>query len=399
MPTTDRPTPWQALTSDDWRELAKLSAIEADSLRDWAELAAMRHGDVSTERAYHAAVKADQAAPSSMASAPDAYEGVRHSVVSKRSNSGRVARRVVRAGRAYVTGPDPFRPDTGDAIRVDSVSLTKMADAWIMLNDPAATEHECTCTDLTERVQRFRKGKPVMRDGAYAYDVRSLRACHCAPFPSLLGTELRSFAEIGPRDSFAHAVADHRTDIAGGLFSTNRDGIRRVIHGRRANGRPYVSTEHGPLADVVSDRRVATVTKLTWIARSRVSVRARQSDPVDSVNPATGVTELVAAHADRDLIWHGHKLVLRSAPKGRGSKGQTARRRAVKASAPWAPIAATIRAAMGEGSDSVEVNGVRITLGAPDAAGRFRATLAYCDGTTRTIRARTADPVARAAMV
>ncbi|MCD6056528.1 MAG: hypothetical protein K0Q89_58 [Thermomicrobiales bacterium] len=382
---------WQAIDDDTWQEAHGEAVDQLAPLAMWAHLAGMVHGDVSAERAYHAGMKTGQEAPRGMAPAPDPYEGVRHDVHSKRSNSGRTAKRVTRAGRTYVIGADPFR-EHGDPVRIDGITLTAIADAWHAIH---GGEHECTCDDLTEDRPIYRKGRMVIRNGEPVTRTVALRACHCDPFPRLAGTDLRAFAEVTPeiRDtSYVTPSATHRTSLAGGLVN-DRETVARTIRGRRGDGTPYVMTEHGEYGDAITDRSVPTIDTASHVTRTRLSMRPRKSDPTEST--VDGVTALLAPAADREHVWHGHRLVPRAGAVKSGSDTRKRRNAATRAAAPWSPFVPAIAAAIG-GTDPVVVNGVTVRLTIPGDTGRFRAHLTYCDGSTATIQARTADRVARA---
>lgn len=382
---------WQAIDADTWRDAMTEAVGQYDELGQWARLASMVHGDASPERSYHAGVKSGQESPRGAAPAPDPFEGVRHQTHSKRSNSGRTATRVTRAGKVYVIGPDPFRDDI-ELVRVDGITLTALADAWHAIY---GGEHECTCDDLTETRPIYRRGKMVVRNGEPVTRTVALRACHCSPFPRLAGTDLRAYAEVTPevRDaSYVTPTATHRTGIAGGLLSDS-EHVSRTIRGRRADGTRYAVTEHGRYGDAITDRSVPTIDTASHPTRVRLSMRPRKSDPTESTRD--GVTELVAPASDREHLWHGHRLIPRASAVRSGSDTRARRNARARAAAPWTPFVPAVRAAIGT-TDPFTLNGVMVTLTLPGATGRFRARLTYCDGTTESIQARTPDRVARA---
>lgn len=246
-----------------------------------------------------------------------------------------------------------------------------------------------------------------------------------ATFAPMLGTDAMSWEAIVRDDASAidrHGVARHRADIAGGIFH-GRDETTRVIRGRRSDGTPYVMTDAGTFGDAHTDRRVSASTVARHVPRYRLTIPrgvkrtpdvrstvvagpldvlgAPLADGTPEWTPAT-VSRLLAPSATDGMVWRGHRLTPATDPTVRARTGNAARdeRRATVREvtrAPWSDVAAEIAPHIGTES-TFTVHGVGVTLSAPGQTGRFRAHLVYADGSTRTVQARTADPVARAVM-
>lgn len=293
-----------------------------------------------------------------------------YDTIATRSRKGRSSFRVTARHPRYLVGTEAFRAEHGDDVSVDSITLTHQADAWIRQNDPDAET-----------------------------------------FPALLGTEARAFSQVihagnGAVDEYG--VARHRADVSDGLAGLPRDVIRQYREDR------------------LTARPTAPYTA-RQIARTRLVARRRKTDP----GVAYGVTEgptgrprasfygveidarsdgratpfsergglaIVSAGHDPSYVWVGHRKVLRSG--ARTAAERKAAERARKATpapvAPWAQTEAMLAPIAASTERAGTCQGVTVTLTSPDPSGRFRATLTFTDGTTRTIRARTLAPVARA---
>jgi hypothetical protein len=306
-----------------------------------------------------------------------------------RSRKGRTSYRVTARRPRHMIGADSFGAVTG----ASNYDVRGWADEWV--------RYQCAL---------------ALADG-WVNESRDI----AATFLPLLGTDAMSWEQLTYADASAidrHGVARHRADITGGYF-TSRDDIVRVVRGRRADGTPYRMIDRGRFGDAYSDRRVVRTTvarhvpryRLTRVesARRRTTIHTSVLGPVVDLGRAdrsdtpewtrATITRLVSPSTVDGMVWHGLRLVPIAdvAPStGRQGKRDASRKVAREARrAPWADVADVVRPLIGA-AGSYDVHGCRLMLGAPGATGRFRATVTYADGTTRTIQSRTADPVARA---
>lgn len=278
-------------------------------------------------------------------------------------------RRVTRAGRVYVTGPDPI---TGrDMVRMDSVTLQHLADALFPDLDP------------------------------------------------VLGTDLRAFAQVidaGHGASDDYGVARHRADITDGVSGLPRSIAREVrlhaVYGAETNEHgEYVTGGHRS-ASGLARRPDRFSTRRTLVRRTdgRIgshTMARRSGDPGADVRDASGalmyravivgnVTRIVSWSDDPSYVWVGHDY--RSRPRVKSTSiARTERRagRGVRATREVTPEESAIVDALAGGSDEVTVTfpDVTVTIVQHDAS---PMSVTMVRGSERvTFRARTAAVIAR----
>lgn len=369
-----------------------------------------------------------------------------------RSRKGRSTFKVTRHHRRYLTGPDPVRETIArlvdpatvtaeletvdvDAVRLDTLTLAAIADAWIVANDPAM-DRPCTCDDLSDTWIITRRGVVTWDPDAQSYVTRErrVRRCHCRPFPALLGSDLgRSWQEMTPRqmatgrpvarmrlrfprarkseswsrvehaDGSITTYDEHGRIVAPALVADRRERPAMVTceacHGTGGTSGPFPigdASEHAWAATIPLPRRAEAARG--WMALPRGIVRPCDQCHGSGTVPGR-VVERTAARPYA-AYWSGHVLA-RRAPSVREARQAASDAHVAATATPeasrWDECARTLSEALSAGETSLVLNGVHVRLTLP-AGGRFRATLTYCDGTTRTVQARTVGPVARAVM-
>lgn len=320
-----------------------------------------------------------------------------YDAIPTRSRKGRTSFRVTARRARHMYGVD----HTGAPVEATSYDVTAGATDWVRLQCWLGA-HSSTPGDVT-----------------------AARAI-AAEWVSLLGTEAHSWEQVIRRDQSAtdaYGIARHRADVTADLAPASTP-IVRVIRGIGADGRPYARTDHGTLGDAYTSRSTYEPTTARWAPRYSVPMprgvtrkpTTRQTvaeGPVASLGHAVRtdtpewapvtITSLVAPSHDDTRVWVGRTLVPTSAAAARrdGTAARAERRKVARETAPraeWADAADALSAAIDAGETTCTIEGVQVTLGRPGTTGRFRAVLTYLDGTSRTIQARTAAPVARAIM-
>lgn len=286
-----------------------------------------------------------------------------------RTRKGRSTFEVTSGHTRHMTGLDPVTPYSDvsglpNIVRLDHVTLVDLADAWIAAHDQ---DHVCTCDDLTVTVlvldKRSRQPMWQTERQAYLTARRTVRACHCRPFPRLMGLD-------GGRRNAWHEMTPEQAVPS-----------YRVAQGRMER-------------------------------RRRVTLRRRRSDPGTPVVDAAGsllyhavivgsVHKIVSGHTDRELVCVGHEIKSRGSAVKRGAQTarttHTARKRELER-APYAQELSVIEHALSASDDDVititEFPDVTVSV-RRNAGTRWAVTLVRGNQTT-TMRTRTAVPIARA---
>jgi len=276
--------------------------------------------------------------------------------------------------------------------------------------------------DVTGWADDFIRYQAALALGAgYVNEARDL----LASFVPMLGSDAMSWEAIrhgDASDTDRYGVARHRSDVTADLARADAP-TTRVIRGLRADGTPYRMVDRGSFGDAYSDRTATAPTIARMPARYSVRHAAGTRRDVPAIvretvvcAPVTDlghavrddcpqyvpavVTALVAATGIPGKVWQGHRLVDAAPTSGKHrNAARTAARAEARAAAPraeWADAAEALSGAIAARTSEIIVDGVRVVFGTPGSTGRFRAVLTYLDGTTRTIQARTAAPIARA---
>jgi hypothetical protein len=285
---------------------------DAEGLARWARLADMRHGDVSTERAWHAYVR--EVTPSYRAdgspvdtvpahpAAPAAIDGSRHTV--RRGRSKRGATAVVTA-RGVATVIGSWEHDASGGLTPERLSI------------------------LAE-VMGVRYGV----NGANVIDVQRVTAMRyerSGLVPALDGSDAEVWSEMTPATIGVRTAPDGEVWASADVVDVARQNVRDI----------YAAAGLGHLTSDIRDGARCDVQTFTpelqaWPTRRRLTVpRKRKLDVMARrVTLANGycltaISELLAPAADSAHVWRGHALVARPAASGgttvRGKRKRTTR--------------------------------------------------------------------------
>lgn len=245
-------------------------SIVADmaTLSTHADMAAMEVGSVDPLRESHiwidAYKEAREADPYSSSRVPDYYVSARSEITSKRSNSGRTKRTVVRNGRAWVVGSHMPTDADDDATR---------------------------CADVVPFVARHMLGRVRRSRGGTFDGLDVLRATHDAygaDVPTMIGTDVHAWSEVLPELTSALVAA------SGWSPAMHTQGMVDV------QGR--VKLKH----------RGTTVPKVRVRPEEARPIGHRtllRSDPRDDVPDwqTFTVQHVAAGHLNAGRVWIGHK--------------------------------------------------------------------------------------------